>query len=231
MAKIKETDLAEAVIAWLEDQHWDVYQEVQIRGYGGIADIVAVQGPLVWVVECKTSLTWTVIEQAKRWRTHFRSIAVPSVRKPSYSGRTTAYHACRQLFKIGVLEVLRIGNHSWSINEKVSAPLMREHHPFAKHIRESLKPEHKTYARAGSTAGGHLTPYKATINIVKRFIRENPGCTLTEIMTDDGRWHYASNKSARSSIRSALETFESNWCRVDKSARPWRYYIRKDKET
>jgi hypothetical protein len=231
LAKLKETELAEAVITWLEEQYWDVYQEVQVLAYGGVADIVAVQNHLVWVIECKTSLTWTVIEQAKNWRSHFRSIAVPTVFRKTHSGRHTAYYACRKLFKIGVLEIGRYHSNEWNVNEVVPAPLMREYHHFAKHIRESLKPEHKTYARAGSRTGGHLTPYKATINVVKRFIKNNPGCTLTEIMAEDGRWHYASNKSARSSIRTALETFEADWCRVDKSVRPWQYYVRKDKET
>ena len=97
----KEADLAKVVVSWLNEQHWDVYQEVQIHGFGGVADIVAVQGPLVWVIECKTSLSLTVMEQASVWRVHFRSVAVPTgVRHHS---RTAAYRVARLFFKVGVL--------------------------------------------------------------------------------------------------------------------------------
>jgi len=58
---MKETDLAERVINWLEDQHWEIYQEVQFRGYGGIADIVAVRAGYLWIIECKTSMTFTLL--------------------------------------------------------------------------------------------------------------------------------------------------------------------------
>lgn len=229
--KIKEVDLAEAVIAWLEDQHWDVYQEVKVPRMGGVADIVAVQGFLVWVIECKTSLTWSVIEQARLWRSHFRSVAVPRPLKRSASGRGTAYHVCHQFYKVGVIEVARGWNSAWEVDEQRPAPIMREFHESSKRIMAALRPQHKTYAKAGSLGGNHWSPYKSTMDHVKRFITKNPGCTLSDIMAEDGRWHYASNKSARSSIRSALETFEADWCEVDKSVRPWRYYIRKDKAT
>ena len=39
--KITEVDLGKKIIPWLERNGWEVYQEVQFRGYGGIADIVA----------------------------------------------------------------------------------------------------------------------------------------------------------------------------------------------
>ena len=51
--KIKETEIAEIVIDWLEKQHWDVYQEVPVNS--GFADIFAVRNGLVWVIETKTS--------------------------------------------------------------------------------------------------------------------------------------------------------------------------------
>ena len=67
---MKELELAKSVVEWLQDQHWEVYQEVQ--RYSTTADIVAVQGPLVWVVECKTSLSIGVMLQASRWMAHYR---------------------------------------------------------------------------------------------------------------------------------------------------------------
>jgi hypothetical protein len=61
-----EAEIGEAVVAWLEAQHWDVYQEVKI--YSGIADIIAVKGNLLWAIELKKSLTLKVMEQARGWR-------------------------------------------------------------------------------------------------------------------------------------------------------------------
>lgn len=229
MAKIKEVDLAEAVIAWLEEQHWDVYQEVQIYAYSGIADIVAVKDFIVWVIECKTSLTWNVIEQANGWRSHFRSIAVPKSMSRT-AGRFTAYRVCHQFFKLGVIEVTPsfYKDAKWTVDEVKPAPLMREFHKLAKRFTDILVEEHKTHAKAGSVRSSHFTPYRSTMNAVKKFITENPGCTLKEIMAEDGKWHYASYKSARGSIRKALFDIESGWCRVDTDSKPWRYYLRED---
>ena len=69
--KITEADLGEKLILWLERNGWEVYQEVQFRGYGGIADIVAVRNKpggsgdkIMWIIELKKSLSLKVMEQA-----------------------------------------------------------------------------------------------------------------------------------------------------------------------
>ena len=54
MAATSEQDLAAIVVGWLTERGWDVYQEVAIMGK--VADIVAVRGPCVWIVECKVRL-------------------------------------------------------------------------------------------------------------------------------------------------------------------------------
>lgn len=226
---MKETELAEAVVAWLEMEHWDVYQEVQMYAYSGVCDIIATKGFLVWAIECKTSLTWGLIEQAWFWRAHFRSIAVPRARAKT-RGRRMAYLACKNLFNLGVLEVHKVKTFDESllfeVDEAVRPPLMREYHESAKRIKSRLMPEHKTYAKAGSVRGGYYTPYKHTMSRVKKFIGDNPGCTLKEIMDHTGEGHYANMKSARGTIRNALVTFEKDWCRVDMENRPYRYYLR-----
>ena len=60
--KLSEVDLAARVVTWLEADAWDVYQEVDG------ADIVAVRGPVLWVVECKVILGFPVLDQAMRRR-------------------------------------------------------------------------------------------------------------------------------------------------------------------
>lgn len=220
-----EVDLAAQVIAWLEEQHWDVYQEVQVHAYGGRADIVATSSFLVWVIEVKKTLNLGLMGQANHWHSHFRSIAVPAAKRHSQN-RATAIHIAHKFYNLGVIEIQKGGY----IRETHPAPLMREYHRFAKRISDSLVPEHKTAAKAGSRGGGFYTPYRATVNAVRHYLRDHPGATIKEIFDALGKMHYASMKSARSTMRKNIETIESDWCRVDKSEKPWRYYL-KLKET
>ncbi|KKK83737.1 hypothetical protein LCGC14_2790370, partial [marine sediment metagenome] len=145
---MKELDLAEHVIAYLDSMGWDVYQEVQFFGSGGVADIIAVHdGWRMWAIECKKSLTIRVMSQASKWRTHYRSVALPSPKRSRYetSSRDCAYRVARDYFKVGVIEV----DEGGAIHEIEAAPLMRQHHRFTKHKLEKLRPEHKTFAKAG----------------------------------------------------------------------------------
>lgn len=221
---MKETELAEYVIAWLEHQGWDIYQEVQFFGYGGVADIVAVHdGWLIWIIECKKSLTLRVMNQASKWRCHYRSIALSAPKRKNFSessSRDVSYAVAKQHFKIGVIEVTDGGD----LHEKGSAPLMRHHHRFSKVKLDMLRPEHKTFAKAGSRGGSHWTPYKSTIQEVERHIMYNPGCTLKEIIDSLGKRHYASAKSAISTLRVNLATLHKDWCVVQTSTRPFTYY-------
>jgi Holliday junction resolvase len=55
--RLPEEALAEKVIAWLEADNWDVYQEVRPwPTYARAIDIVAVKPGMIWAIECKTSL-------------------------------------------------------------------------------------------------------------------------------------------------------------------------------
>lgn len=222
-----EAEIGEVVVAWLEAQHWEVYQEVKI--YSGIADIIAVNGNLLWAIELKKSLTLKVMEQARGWRTHFRSVAIPAPKRTSHD-RRTAYAVAKNFFKVGVLEVKKTngwkGQPDHQVAIKVPAPLMREHHRFVNRIKDGLVPEQKVMAKAGTKHGDYYTPYKGTMGQVRRFIEKNPGCTIKMIMTELGKMHYSSDASARSTIPRSLMSIESEWCGVDKSKRPYRFYIK-----
>jgi hypothetical protein len=215
---VSEKDLAKRVIDWLVEQHWDVYQEVQFARSSGIADIVAVRAGLLWIIECKTSLTFTVLDQAWRWNAHLRSIAVPAQARDSGS-RSMAYRIAEKYLKVGIIEV---GKYT---NEVCSPPIMREYHRYAKRMISELCEEHKTRLAAGSNGGGYYTPYRRTMDEVRRFIVYNPGCTLKQIMTSI-KHHYASDASARSCIRTALSEWERNWCEVKMDGKEYRYYIK-----
>lgn len=234
---IKETELAQAVAAWLTEQHWDCYFEVQVYSLGRIADIVAVRGPVVYVIECKTSLSLKVLEQASLWRSHLRSIAVPKCKRGPYrSGdRKGAYYLARRCLEIGVLEVskrnLIDGSEFWDVVQMVIPKLKRDYHPMAQQIRRALLPEHKTHVAPGSpSVEGRWTPYKSSIRSVRRFIRDNPGCTFREIGEELGKMHYANVGSAIGNLRQALMNWESDWCFVDQSSVPYQCFVREDYE-
>jgi hypothetical protein len=218
MVGISETEIAAKVIKWLDEQHWDIYQEVQFRNYGCRADIVAVRSGYVWVIECKTSLTFTVLEQADHWQSHFRSIAIPSAR--SLQGRGFAYHIAVQYLNLGILE---IGDNG--VRERTGPKLMRYFHQSSKRMISQLREEHKSTLAAGSYGGGYFTPYRQTMNEVKRFIARTPGCTLKEIMQDLSH-HYASDTSAKTCIRLALESWEKNWCNAVKENNVTHYFLK-----
>src|SRR5581483_4069856 len=85
-----ESALAAVVVAWLEHEGWDVFQEVESPA--GLCDIVAVRGPLVWSVETKLAFGTGVVEQAyDRLRfAHLVSVATPQRR-----GSSVLEHYCR----------------------------------------------------------------------------------------------------------------------------------------
>jgi hypothetical protein len=223
---MNESDIARRVVDWLTVQHWDVYQEVQLRAYDKIADIVAVRCGLVWVIECKQALTFKVLEQAANWHAHFRSVAV---KRSLETNRALAVRIAHDYLSLGVLEVDAVG-----VTELVSPPLMRAYHGVAKYIAGGLTISHKTHAQAGSCDGGHYTPYRATMDTVREFIAQHDGCTLKEIMVymaqerfpHHYRHHYNSTQTARSAIRRALETWERDWCEVSSEGRDRTYHIR-----
>ena len=194
--KIKETDLAFRVVNWLDSQHWDVYQEVQINS--SIADIVAVQGRLVWIVECKTSLSLSLIAQAIEWihHAHFVSVAVPIRRQPY---QTKAQFVAKNILKHYGIGLLRVPYNSQNLNEHSVKPKINR---FARSecVKKMLNEKQKHWAPAGSQ-GGYWTPFKQTCREVVRIVNKNPGIILKDLI-DKLDHHYASDKSAKACILS-----------------------------
>lgn len=59
--RTKETDLAQWADAWLRWQGFETWYEVEVRS--GRADIIACRGSLLWIVECKVSLSLEFVMQ------------------------------------------------------------------------------------------------------------------------------------------------------------------------
>lgn len=191
-----EQELARQVITWLQDQHWEVYQEVSTGLWGGRADIVAVQGHLSWVVETKRSLSLDLMAQAFDWigRANFVSVAVPLGR----DSRSRAF-ATRLLHErgIGLIEC-DVAGHVWHKPPRLCRKVARP-------IRDLLCEAHKTMAPAGSARGGYVTPFALTCRAVQDFVVVNPGCTMRELV-DGIDHHYMRDSTARSCLNRWLGT-------------------------
>jgi hypothetical protein len=209
-----ETDLAKPVVAYLENLKWDVYQEVQMNWGGGIADIVATQGKIVWIIEVKKTLSLDLIAQAASWRyhAHFISVAIPVSMRRHGKGRRMA-EKFLDWQGIGLIEVTApyMPGSSYSqeatvTNSAYGQPQMGRLHRKAKaeKILKVLTPEHKTFAAAGNSAGKRWTPFQRTCSLVKKYVDENPGISMKKLV-DSVDHHYASNAGARSSLARWIE--------------------------
>lgn len=202
-----ETKLAQAVVSWLIEQGWEVWQEVQFYRSSSIHDIIAVKCGLTWTIECKMTMNLTVIAQAERTNTCFRSIAIPRVSRSNISaGHYLGERICREK-GIGKILVDKDG----MIPCSTSPQLFRFGYKDRVKLIEDLKLIPKTYAEAGSKHG-HWTPYRQTMDDAKRFIQDHPGCSLKEIMAAIDH-HYKSDKTAKACIPKALSLFEK-WCKI-----------------
>lgn len=186
--KLSEVDLAAKIVAWLEADSWDVYQEVD-----GV-DIVAVRGPVLWAIECKTILGFPVLEQAMRRRAeaHCVWIATPPRRKSQAVVRSFCSYA-----GIGWATVSSYG----TVTVQCRPEFNRK---SADRLRRLLRPEHKTYAAAGSPTGRAWTPFKETCQRLLAVVSASPGIPLGEAMSSI-KHHYSSDSSARRSVVKLLE--------------------------
>ena len=182
-----EAELAAEVVRYLEDLQWEVYQEVQ--AHGGVADIVAVQANIVWVIECKKTFGFAVMEQAmaRRPGAHFVSVAVPYRLVTDFRNSICGWKG------IGVISV----NQSKTVRESLEARFHRRTN--VKSMLDRLEPEHKTFAKAGAAGGGHWTPFKKTCRALLDYVKKHPGAPLMEVVKNI-KHHYASPASARGTL-------------------------------
>lgn len=220
---MKESDLAKVVVDWLKVQHWDVYQEVQMHSFGSIIDILAVRQNITWAIECKTSLSLTVLAQAYRHSNIcYRSIAVPNTKKRNDIGRDFAEKIARN-YGIGIICV-DVNSFSNRIIERVPAKLKRSGYRFKRYLIDKLVPEQKDFAEAGNANNERYTPYGNTIRQVKFFIRNHPGCTIKDIC-NTLKTHYGEHAKI-SNLRQALKNWESDWCNIRKEGNTNKYYLK-----
>ncbi len=218
MKPASEADLARVVVEWLTFRGFDVYQEVELVPRGIRADIVARHGPELTIVETKTSASLALVSQVMERRrfAHRVYLAAPSVRG--------VVELCDEL-GIGALSV-HVGDESTYQRTRgetlhINPPSVYEHVPSRRwnsrplKLAAKLRPEHKTACAAGSPTGGHWSSWRDTCAQLARVVAAEPGmgvaCAITRI-----RHHYASAKSARSSLLRDIERGVIPGVRVEK---------------
>ncbi len=218
-----EQALAEAVSDWMADNGWDVYHEVTKAGGCPRADIVGTCGRLVWVVECKLSLSLSVMAQAVRWigRAHYVSVAVPSARESN--ARWFAKDTMRRR-GIGVItaKFLHDVEKAWYRWDFEPPTLHRR--AVVSDLRKRLVPQQK--ATAPGTKGAYHTPFRETISRVSEAVKKSPaGMTIREVV-DYIDHHYATDQSARQSLLIWADEGKVPGIVVDRSVRPTRLIVK-----
>lgn len=182
---MKETELAELVIAYLSD--WDIYKEVPCAG---IIDIIAVKKPVVIAVECKMTFGIDVIYQAEKNKryAHYSYVAVP---KESHS---MAKRICGD-YGIGILAMNRQYNSATMmevlaprINRRIKAPVLKEW------MKESV---------AGSQSD-RMTAFKNTVRNLLQAVQRNGGSMSVDVCLKTLDHHYGSLSSAKTCIMARI---------------------------
>lgn len=232
---MKETDLYAPVKAWLEHGGHTVYSEVQPKRFTSRrADVFATHGSIDTVIELKTSLSLTLLDQCAGWGqyAHLVYAAVPAPSRYLYGHLLNRYVPelgikVMRDHGIGLLYV--DGDKVYNV---LRARLNRRIEPI---LRDSLTEYHLTHSPdAGTNAGGHITPYRVTMLRVREFLekmhdiydrdsyslRVVDGWVTIDQILSKCETHYSSPKP---STVAALQNYESDWCETKVEGRK-RYF-------
>lgn len=213
-----ETDTARPVVEWLRDLRYEVYQEVSASQ--GVADIVARQGRLIWVVEAKQKLGLSVIDQARRWLGHAHRVSVAVPKIPARTGAIARDILDR--YGIGLFNAS--GGHGGRCHH-MGTPLHRAVVPGVRDYWDTILADYPPdYCEAGSAGGGYWSPFKGTVTAAVRYVSNHPGCTMRELVAGIEH-HYNSDKSARSHLPRYIDAGIIDKLRVDRETRPARIWL------
>lgn len=188
-----ESDLAKKIIAWLEGNGWDCYQEVFVGNGYPRPDIVARRGAAIHIIECKLSASLALLDQAYHWRDQANYISVAT---PLRCGSVSFRVFC-QTFGIGKI-VCHVDWEQLECSYDLY-PTFRRGKPFGYKWADLLNPRQKTYADAGNADGKFFSPFKNTVEQLEKIAIEKPGIRLSEAIKEIEH-HYSADTTARSCI-------------------------------
>jgi hypothetical protein len=217
-----EVELARCIVAYFQEQRYEVYQEVQPWQYGSVADIVATFGARLVIAECKLSLGLAVLQQASDWVgwANMVYVAVPQGARNSNFGFGTKLAV---MLGVGVLAVSHSSyeHDKYSVKE-VGKPLFHRHSQQDS-FRKILTERHKTFAEAGNPLGKRYTPFQATCETLRKQVRLNPGRTMKETVGAINT-HYSTPRSAVVCLSKLIWENQIDGVRLEKDGRAVRIY-------
>lgn len=190
MSRFKtESDVADVVIAHLQDLRYEVYCEVEVCGRR--VDVVAIRDGISLAVEVKRTCNFDVLGQASSCASWFhRSIAAFPFPKSQSPYLKICLSAVHNQCGIGVWEVSDRG-----IVEHYPTRLNRR--ARLSHIDRFLNEQQKSQ-RAGLNKG-FWSPFSETKHALIAFVRKHQPCTLKESI-EGIRHHYRTGSTAYSSL-------------------------------
>lgn len=204
----REVDVARPIVSYLEAMQWDVYQEVTHAGIDRRADIVGIQGNLIWVVEAKQALTFDLIERAHAWRSeaHFISVAVPWSRR----GRGGIVTTLLRDLGIGLFAATTYGGPGGGADQ-ILAPRLRRRELSrygVDRLRAACTAERKTWGEAGNATQRYFTEFRGTCDHIVAYLKKRGGAATVKEVVDGIEHHYRVDSVARSCLL--------KWARVGK---------------
>ena len=209
-------------MAWLRDLRWIVYQEVQAHTHGRVADIVATQGPILWVIETKLSLSLDVVEQVLKWagNAHYVSVAVPRGTRRVQS--LFDHELIREVLTWKCVGLILVGEDGPA--EFIHPQLRRRInvHP----IRDAIRDKQQTYAPAGNAEGKRYSPFDQTCEQVAAIVGDRPGIETSELLSR--LRHHWKTSTAESNLFELGKRGEIPGVEMRYENRKWRWYPKKD---
>jgi hypothetical protein len=190
-----EQEAAALVVDYLESMGLDIYQEVEMEGV--IADLVALRGPEIWIIEVKMSWSLDLLQQLREHRrrlhAHRLFAAVPQSRNGM--DRQRLFLDCG----FGSITI-RNSPDEWAYKTEVTTMAPRVTSRLIPSIRGLLREEHKTFAKAGAPcAAGRFTPFRKTVDALRRIVEAQPGVSIKNALSQMDH-HYSSDACARTSL-------------------------------
>lgn len=167
-----EEKIGAAVSEWLRRQGWTVYAEVEVPGGKRRADIVAVKGDEVWIVEAKVRLGLRLLRQAVAWTDYAHRVSV-AVSPELEDGDSTI------LSRLGLGLFL-----AWEGGESHAlAPRVAAHPRRAGLVLDALRPEHQA-SRAGNADGAFHTGHAEQARRLREWVAVRAGVFATSTLAD-----------------------------------------------
>lgn len=189
---MKETELGKVAVDFFsEHPSFEVFQEVPLMG--GYVDVVIKIDKYYHCVECKTSLSLEVIAQAldRKPYCHYASVFVPMAKMSA--GKRLAIRIMKQ-YGIGCYEYNSKRNE---VKETLQPKINRR--VLDHHLKSTIREEHKTFAQAGSRNVKRYTSFRATVDELTRYVKNNPGQAFNVIIGAITT-HYKTASTAKSCL-------------------------------